>query len=56
MTHPRLQFGRRANCEVSRERDTREHPGLRAWLCRYRRHRACTFHELDLATGHWQRL
>ena len=34
----------------------RQRPSLRAWLRRYRCHRARVFHELDPATGHWRRL
>ena len=39
-----------------RQVPSRERRGLRAWLRRYRRHRARTFHQLDPATGHWHHL
>ena len=46
-----LEFRRAVRQVPSRERS-----GLRAWLRRYRRHRARTFHELDPMTGQRRRI
>jgi hypothetical protein len=39
-----------------RQVPSRQRPGLRAWLRRYRRHRSRTFYELDPANGEWRRV